>query len=439
MFRRLLVLGSGMLAMVVLWGCGTQLFAEQTESRSMTLVYSGNLDGELEPCGCSLEGNLGGVLRQVTTIDAWRNASPDMFLLSSGGLIVSATPHDKLTGEFILRGYAEAGFDAVGVQWPDRAYGDEFITQHALPWVSSNAGETFLPYKEVERGGAKLAVYSWLDPEFMKDAQNMIAMPDQVRAVAMLSDGLKQAKSKGMTTVVLSTLPLARAKQQFPMADIDILFVESSYEVYGEPFIDGKTLVLQPGSRGMRFARIDAQLDAAGSIRSYQHEVKSMPSEVADAPRMLDWYQAYNDSLKEAYQASVALKKKMKAQGSPYAGAKSCKSCHADAYGTWKKSKHAKAYRALIKVNKAFDSACIACHVVGFEKPGGFIDSEITRKLENVQCESCHGAAAEHVASSGVKPVANKTWAPGEMCAQCHVQKHSPSFKFSEYWPRISH
>ena len=438
MFRNLVIFGSILLVLV---GCGSQFLTQQasTQPRSINLVYTGNLDGELEPCGCSLEGNLGGVLRQVTTLDAWRDMYPEMFLLSSGGLVVSATPHDKLTGEYILKGYAQAGFDAIGVQWPDRAYGDEFIFDHSLPWVSTNGGDAFLPYREVERGAVKLAVYSWLDPDVMKNAKTMVTMSDQTQALAMLRDGLKQAKSQGKTTVLLSTMPLAQAKQIFPMAEVDILFVKSSYEVYGEPLIDGKTLVLQPGSRGMRFARINAVLDASGSISSFEHEVKSMPPEVVDSPRMLPWYQAYNDSLKEAYQASVALKKKMKSEGSPYAGAKACKSCHADAYATWKKSKHAKAFRALMKVNKAFDSACISCHVVGFEKPGGFIDTEITRKLENVQCESCHGAAAEHVASSGQKAVENKSWGREEMCAQCHVQKHSPSFKFGEYWPQISH
>jgi len=82
-----------------------QVVASPATPRSMTLVYSGNLDGELEPCGCSLEGNLGGVLRHISTIDAWRETSPSLFLLSSGGMIVSYTPHDKTTGEFILKGY----------------------------------------------------------------------------------------------------------------------------------------------------------------------------------------------------------------------------------------------------------------------------------------------------------------------------------------------
>lgn len=419
-------------------GC-SQFINEQSEPKSLALAYAGNLDGELEPCGCSLEGNLGGVLRQATTLDEWRASTQELFIISSGGLIASQTPHDKITAEYILKGYAQLGFDAIGVQWPDRAYGDVFVKQAELPWVASNASSAFAERKEVRKGGVTLAIYSWLDPDAMGAALAMMGESANGERLAAISEGLAQAKKEGKTTVLLSTLELAKAQQLFNLENIDILLIKSAYEVYGEPRKVGNTLVLQPGSRGMRFARLDAKLDERGSIASFEHVVKSMPPDVADSPRLASWYQAYNDKLKEDYQASVELKKQLAAQGSPYAGAKACESCHASAYATWKSTKHAKAYRALTKVNKAFDAACVKCHVVGFEKPGGFIDTELTKNLANVQCESCHGAAAEHVASAGAKPVANKGWEKAQVCAQCHVQKHSPSFKIEEYWPKIAH
>ena len=413
-----------------------QVVASPATPRSMTLVYSGNLDGELEPCGCSLEGNLGGVLRHISTIDAWRETSPSLFLLSSGGMIVSYTPHDKTTGEFILKGYEQMGFDAIGVQWPDRSYGDDFLTQFDLPWLSSNSDGAFLSEKVISRGDVSLAIYSWLDPRKM---DGMVALSESDKALAFIEAGLREAKGKKQTTVLLTTLNLKKAQNLLPLDNVDILLIKSSYEVFGEPKMVGKTLVLQPGSRGMRFARIEATLDDSGKIAAYEHEVKSLRPEIVDSPRMLDWYQAYTDRLKEDYIASVALKKKLAADGSPFMGAKACKTCHVEAYDTWRGTRHAKAYRALVKVNKAFDSACVKCHVVGFEVAGGFIDSELTKKLANVQCESCHGAAAAHVESGGKVAVANKTWGKEEMCGQCHVQKHSPSFDVEVYWSKIKH
>ena len=419
-------------------GCG-HLVASSAEPKSLSLIYTGNLDGELEPCGCSLEGNLGGILRQVSTIDAWREQNPGLFFISSGGLTVSQTAHDKSTGEYILKAYEQIGVDAVGVQWSDRAFGDDFISGYEVPWVSSNSAGVFATKREISRDNVDLAIYSWLDPSEMKKMSGMVELDEQAKAIAWLKAEFAQAKKNNKTTVLLSTLSLDQAQTLFPLDEVDILLIEFSYEVYGEPLKIGKTLVLQPGSRGMRFAKVDAELDAQGSIVSYEHLVKSMPPEVADAPRMLDWYDAYTEKLKQDYQASVALKKQRAAEGSPYAGAKACKSCHTDAYAKWKSSRHAKAYRTLEKVNKAFDSSCVSCHVVGFEKPGGFIDIELTRGLANVQCESCHGAASDHVESGGVKSVANHGWESAQMCSQCHIQKHSPSFQFETYWKNIAH
>jgi hypothetical protein len=76
---------------------------------------------------------------------------------------------------------------------------------------------------------------------------------------------------------------------------------------------------------------------------------------------------------------------------------------------------------------------------VGFEKPGGFIDMNVTGHLLGVQCESCHGAGRAHVESTGTKALPNKDWPREKICAQCHTQPHSPAFNFERYWPKIAH
>jgi len=76
---------------------------------------------------------------------------------------------------------------------------------------------------------------------------------------------------------------------------------------------------------------------------------------------------------------------------------------------------------------------------LGLDKPGGFLDPMITENMMHVQCENCHGVAKNHVASKGKTKTGNNSWKPEQMCAQCHVQKHSPEFKFDNYWPRIQH
>ena len=133
---------------------------------TVDLVYSGNIDGELEPCGCSIEGDLGGILRHATTLKALRAEHPNLFAVSSGGMVVSMSPQDQLTGEYILKGVAQLNYDAIGVQWTDLAYGVDYALQDALPWVSSNwLGDEFVTQSIIERGGQRLHVFSWLDPK----------------------------------------------------------------------------------------------------------------------------------------------------------------------------------------------------------------------------------------------------------------------------------
>ncbi len=407
----------------------------------LTLIYSGNTDGELEPCGCSEEGNLGGILRRATTVEKLRAERPGLFLVSSGGLLASETAQDRLTGEYILEGIARIGYDAIGIQWQDLAYGEAFIDRPGLPWVSSNyLGGPWPKERRIERGGRTLAIFSWLDPagdpaRAMGEAPAATVSADP----APLARALAGARADGALTLLATTLTLEQARATLPLEAVDILIIGSRYELFGEPRMEGTTLVLQPGSRGMRLGRVDLTLDEAGRIAGYHHQVIKMPRSVPDAPALADWYRAYNERLKQAYLERAARRRALESGQSPYAGEEACADCHANEHEIWWESPHAGAYEKLEEVGKAFDPNCVGCHTVGYDQPGGFIDIDTTDWLAGVQCENCHGAARDHAESGGTEPVTNADWPPRQMCAQCHVQKHSPGFDFDRYWPRIRH
>lgn len=410
------------------------------QDNSITLVYSGNQDGELEPCGCSQEGDLGGILRQASMLETLRKESPDMFSVSSGGLVASMSPLDQLTGEYILKGYGQLNYDAIGLQWRDLAYGKSFLQNDSLPWVSSNHSHNgFVFSRKIERGGQALTVFSWLDSASNPNAIMHMATPEVNDSTDKLTQALKKAQADGSLTLLATSNELAFAKEKLPLQYVDILLIRSAYEVYGEPQRVGDTLVLQPGSRGMRLGHVTLSLNDKGRIEDYAHKSISMPDQVEDHPDLIPWYAAYNDQVKENYRKRVALRKARETGQSPFVGEETCQSCHADEHKTWSNSLHSEAFYKLEDVNKAFDPNCIGCHSVGFETEGGFIDIDATPNLMNVQCENCHGAGRAHADAGGSTPLANSDWKPEQMCAQCHEKKHSPSFKFESYWPRIKH
>jgi 2',3'-cyclic-nucleotide 2'-phosphodiesterase (5'-nucleotidase family) len=433
-------LGPWCLCLFLILSVQTVTAGQVAADKTVTLIYSGNLDGELEPCGCSAEGDFGGIRRRDTMLERLRGEKPDAFVVSAGGLLSGFAANGRLTNEYILKGFALLNYDAIGLQWDDLQYGQEFLKTPVLPWVSSNWHDHgFAHERRVRRDGRTVTFFSWLDPNTAPQ-QAMLGEHSQVVSdSAALAKALAQARHDGALTVLTTTLALQDAQKVLPMADIDVLLIHAKYEVYGEPKMSGKTLVLQPGSRGMRLGRVDLELDKQGRIAAWHHQVIALPKTIPDPKGLQQWYAEYNAQVKANYEKMSALRKAQAKGETPFVGAEACKDCHDEAYATWRNSHHAKAFSALEDVNKSFDPDCLQCHTVGFNKPGGFIDMDVTPSLINVQCESCHGAAREHVNSGGSTPVPNDAWKPIEMCAQCHTQPHSPAFNFDVYWPQIIH
>ncbi len=410
----------------------------------LTVIYSGNLNGELEPCGCTVEGDFGGIKRRASVLDQLREQRLEPVVLSSGGLISSERVIDRIKSEYILKGFAALQYDAIGIQWQDLSYGLEFATQFDLPWVLGNGGGSNIARVQPivrSRDGRNVVVkvFSWLDPE-NSPMRQMHASHFAVHAdPEVLLGEVRQADRHGSVTVLTTSLPLETIRGKFDLEAVDILLIRASYETFGKPMQVGKTLVLQPGSRGKHIARVDLKIDSEGDISQWKHEVISMPRSVPDAARINAWYDEYNAMLEQDYLRRVEIRKLRESGAGNFAGEASCKTCHPEQHEVWRQSEHAGAYEHLLSVNKAYDPDCVACHSVGFNKPGGFLDKLITPHLAGVQCESCHGPGKAHVQSAGRQPSANQQWSKEKICTQCHVKDHSPSFTLQAYWPKIAH
>jgi len=113
-----------------------------------------------------------------------------------------------------------------------------------------------------------------------------------------------------------------------------------------------------------------------------------------------------------------------------YVGFKTCASCHEEIAADWQKSRHAKAFDSLRKNGQQNLPKCVACHVTGYERPGGFIDDELTPELSAVQCEACHGEGSKH--ASGEGKTAIRTKPSVEVCRQCHTPGQDPNFDYKK-------
>jgi len=61
-----------------------------------------------------------------------------------------------------------------------------------------------------------------------------------------------------------------------------------------------------------------------------------------------------------------------------YVGSSKCRLCHLKQFKTWKATKHASNFEALIGAERS-DPDCVRCHVTGFGRTGGFVSEEERR------------------------------------------------------------
>jgi hypothetical protein len=109
-----------------------------------------------------------------------------------------------------------------------------------------------------------------------------------------------------------------------------------------------------------------------------------------------------------------------------YVGIDACSACHPGPRQVWNATRHAHAYATLASQFKQFNLDCVSCHVTGYEKPGGSTVTHVD-KLENVQCEVCHGPGSKHAQNPSDKTliVANP---PASTCLSCHHPPHVEGF-----------
>ncbi len=111
-----------------------------------------------------------------------------------------------------------------------------------------------------------------------------------------------------------------------------------------------------------------------------------------------------------------------------YNGIQACSVCHADIHDTVVQTPHLSAFTNALfaTLGGQTNSACLVCHAVGAGLPSGFVSNARTPQLAGVQCENCHGPAANHAANPDDPTVWPRIELAGTMCGGCHSAALAP-------------
>jgi hypothetical protein len=314
-------------------------------------------------------------------------------------------------------------------------------------------------------------------------------------SVVMLYEGtIKEARA-----VAGYCQKLAAQYPKLPVVRV-VLCLSEDPEPPGITEVVGDTQLVWVGQKGRYVGVLGGYRGKAGQPWQWKYQVVKIGPEF-DTPKgqekthpLMQLMESYAQKVKEsklvaAYlQSDHPVQQAFKGVKPKYVGSKRCMDCHPSAYKVWSrwekdltKHSHAHAYETLEKLainpsQRQFDPECVSCHVVGFGKTGGFTGPELTTRLKNVGCESCHGPCSEHV-----KDPTDSKWYPhinplradeeertlaakkakvklnaqeaarlnqvnvqrmrrmDRFCQSCHDIDNDVNWKFDKRWPEIIH
>ncbi len=405
--------------------------AWSSESSDWQLVYSSNLHGELKPCGCSPEGNLGGMLRRASKLDQLRQRRKTI-TVSIGDLLDEPNEQGTIKNRYIVKGMEKLRLDAILPGETELAHVD--FEKLNLPWVLSNSTSySNIPqYRKIQLGNGRLVIIvGVLEPALA--SKTGIVLEDATEALRRI---IRDLQAKPMDSIIvlahgseLWTRNISRIKRVNIIVRGHLLKKTDGTSSHGEHVQP----ILAAGYRGQNIGLARFKSETGKMVAN---QIIALPKSVPDHPEFSHLYAQYDADVVIWFRArTLAMKNKASNRTHVFASASVCKQCHQQEYTIWHSTRHANAYNTLTRVKKNEDPECLLCHTTGMGNVDGFVSSSVTPELVNVQCESCHGAARKHAAY----PVVHQPWKAMSHCRNCHTPENSPAFDLVSYGKKIVH
>jgi hypothetical protein len=454
------------------------VFSEWPQPRAV-IVVTGELDGYIEPCGCTgKENQKGGLSRRQNFLRALEDAGWPVVAVDLGGQVKRFGRQSEAKFQSIVDGLRAMRYAAVGFGPGDlRLPAEELVAAVApvgdqpTPFVCANVGLLGLDanitprFRVIDVGGVKLGVTSVLgDKEAAQIRNDDVEIAPAAASLATAAGEL--AKAGCAHQILLSwsaaeeTRALAAKHAQFDL----VVTAGGADEPPLEPAkLPGGGRLIELGHKGM-FAVVIGLFDDRQTPLRFQRV--PLDARWGESPDMIAVLATYQGKLETLGLKGLGIAPIRHPSGRRFAGSAACAECHQHAFDIWKDTPHATALTTLEeqKPRRDGDPECLSCHVVGWAPQrfepfeGGFASVATTPQLAHQGCENCHGPAAAHTAveRGDVKAsvverdrlrqelVLTLATAEGKQrvvnnCLECHDLDNSPQFDFDTYWPQVEH
>ena len=368
------------------------------DERQLNIIYTGSLQGQLEPCGCSPKTDFGGVARISGYLTEHERSLSPYILLDAGNFSDKDTAQGRLKIKAMLKFFSLMEYNTLALWGRESRFDQDFLRsllgKYNVPVVSG-----------------------------LKDSEHSLTIgQDKLNInVSAYPEGFKDE----MLNILLTELTLDKAKL---LKGWDLIITSSGEELEEPVRVDG-TVLVSGYPKGKKLGILTMKTDGQKML-GFTHRWVDMGKEIKEDERAR---KVLNDYDKEV--ARLLAEAEKPETGTTYVGVAKCSECHQPFEESWKETAHAKAFATLESAGKSADPECLICHTVGYGEEGGFFSVETTPELKNVQCEVCHGLDREHLTdfSRPMQPVTET------VCLKCHTESNSPDFDYPLYLEKIKH
>jgi hypothetical protein len=389
-----------------------------------------------------------------------RASQTPLLLLDTGGTFLKK-PEDagnaallESTTDAMIEGLGKIGYDALNLGRIDLLLPSELLrrlaARAAFPVLSANivdaAGKSpFTGWIVKEVGGLRVGLFGI-------SGNQVLGLPELPGRDLTVQDPVVAARTavsalrhRSDLVIALSQLgPEADARIAREVPGIDIILCGFTRQVTQTPRIEGATLLLQSGAKGMQLGRLGLQIvpgragawtpraaARGGEARVYDWTLVQLNTALPDHPALAALLERNREELRSRNLAEQAVAPPPPpAPANPaFVGAAACGACHPAQLQQWASSRHARALDALVRRRQDRNPECVRCHVTGYDDREGYRLGAVGGvDLGNVQCEACHGFGREHRGKGRIRASV-----PESICRKCHSTENSPTFKYEPY------
>lgn len=254
---------------------------------SLTILYTNDVQGNLDPCGCSKD-QLGEISTRAAVLRSILAQEKNTLVVDSGDAFSDASlfnTFDRARKDLIVEAMEYMGYDYLNVGDTELGFGLPVLRQiqekARFKLLSANILDKihrkpiFFPYALQEVGGIKVALIGLVTDDLSKRIPSeriqdlSIADPFAVaqQYVSLLRD-------QSDLVVVIAHLGLEREKElarTVPL--IDVIIGGHSGQKLQNPLKVGKTLVVEGGDQGQYVGKLTLRFNEAKEVTSHEHEL----------------------------------------------------------------------------------------------------------------------------------------------------------------------